>query len=112
MGLYYLYDNTTMAFGGVYEGPSVPSGYSDAGVAPTDGRMEWDGVSAWFLPDSAKADDERAWRNSELYDTDHYGMSDRTMSAAMTTYRQELRDMPALVGFPNTHTRPTRPAGE
>lgn len=112
MTVFYLYDNTTMKAAGVYEGDTVPSGYSDAGVPYDDGRMEWDGVSAWFLPDADKADDERAWRDDELLDTDLYGLSDRTMSAAMTTYRQDLRDMPAQAGFPNTHTRPTRPAGE
>lgn len=62
--------------------------------------------------DDRKAAEEREWRDRELADTDHYGLNDRTMSAAMTTYRQDLRDMPALAGFPNGHTRPTRPAGE
>ena len=62
--------------------------------------------------DTRKASEERSWRNSELQDTDFYGLSDKTMSAEMTTYRQDLRDMPAQQGFPNTHTRPTRPEGE
>jgi hypothetical protein len=62
--------------------------------------------------DNRKAADEREWRDAELKDTDHWAGSDRTMSAAMTTYRQELRDMPTLTGFPNSHTRPVRPAGE
>jgi hypothetical protein len=62
--------------------------------------------------DDRAAAEERAWRDAELKDTDHYGLSDRTMSAAMTTYRQNLRDMPADAGFPNSHTRPTRPNGE
>ncbi len=35
----------------------------------------------------------RAKRNKLLQDTDFYGMSDNTMSADMTTYRQELRDI-------------------
>ena len=62
--------------------------------------------------DAVKADIERRWRDAELADTDMYGLSDRTMSAAMSTYRQELRDMPDLTGFPNTHVRPGRPEGE
>ncbi len=32
-------------------------------------------------------------RNRLLAETDFHGMSDRTMSAEMTTYRQELRDL-------------------
>ena len=37
--------------------------------------------------------DLRAKRNQLLIDTDFHGMSDNTMSADMTTYRQELRDI-------------------
>ena len=42
--------------------------------------------------DQAMAD-LRAKRNELLQDTDFHGMSDNTMSADMTTYRQELRDI-------------------
>ena len=42
--------------------------------------------------DQAMAD-LRAKRNQLLQDTDFHGMSDNTMSADMTTYRQELRDI-------------------
>ncbi len=37
----------------------------------------------------------RADRNSRLAITDWHGLSDVTMSAAMTQYRQELRDITA-----------------
>ena len=37
--------------------------------------------------------DLRTKRNKLLQDTDFHGMSDNTMSADMTTYRQELRDI-------------------
>lgn len=37
----------------------------------------------------------RFWRNVKLRETDHYGLSDVTMSAEMTTYRQALRDLPS-----------------
>ena len=37
--------------------------------------------------------DLRSKRNQLLIDTDFHGMSDNTMSADMTTYRQELRDL-------------------
>ena len=49
----------------------------------------------------AAGEDDRALasmredRNSRLADTDWYGVSDLTMSADMTTYRQDLRDLPS-----------------
>ena len=68
-----------------------------------------DADEAAFVIEAAvtKIADERAWRDGELAATDYFGVSDQTMTAAMTTYRQELRDMPTLTGFPDTHTRPT-----
>ena len=52
---------------------------------------------------------ERAERDRLLKETDHYGLSDVTMSAEMTTYRQALRDVPQQDGFPSTITWPTKP---
>ena len=37
--------------------------------------------------------DLRFKRNAKLAETDFHGLSDNTMSAGMTTYRQELRDL-------------------
>jgi len=34
-------------------------------------------------------------RDKKLLETDYFGVSDRTMSDAMKTYRQNLRDIPA-----------------
>lgn len=64
--------------------------------------------AAWIAgADDRKAIEERVWRDKELVSTDQYALSDRTMSSEMSTYRQELRDMPDLADFPNTHTRPS-----
>ena len=52
---------------------------------------------------------ERSTRNELLKATDHYGLSDVTMSADMATYRQALRDVPQQEGFPGTITWPTKP---
>ena len=52
---------------------------------------------------------ERAERDRLLKETDHYGLSDVTMSSEMTTYRQALRDVPQQDGFPSTITWPTKP---
>ena len=49
----------------------------------------------------------RLKRTGLLMSTDHYGMSDMTMTAAMTTYRQALRNVPAQAGFPTTITWPS-----
>ena len=40
----------------------------------------------------------RAERTRLLADTDHLALSDQTLSAKMTTYRQELRDIPTAQG--------------
>ena len=52
---------------------------------------------------------ERATRDALLRATDHYGLSDVTMSEAMATYRQALRDVPQQEGFPSTITWPEKP---
>ena len=52
---------------------------------------------------------ERATRDELLKATDHYGLSDITMSEAMATYRQALRDVPQQDGFPGTINWPTKP---
>ena len=60
--------------------------------------------------ESAKlAKSERSKRDGLLKETDHFGLSDVTMSAEMTTYRQALRDVPQQAGFPQTITWPTKP---
>jgi len=43
----------------------------------------------------------RGKRNGLLEETDFYALSDVTMSDAMTTYRQDLRDLPATVDLTN-----------
>jgi len=54
----------------------------------------------------------RAKRNQLLQNTDFHGMSDNTMSADMTTYRQELRDITngiTTVEQANAVVFPTKP---
>ena len=61
--------------------------------------------------DKAMAD-LRSKRNQLLIDTDFHGMSDNTMSADMTTYRQELRDLTngvTTVEQANAVVFPTKP---
>ena len=61
--------------------------------------------------DEAMAD-LRLKRNQLLIDTDFHGMSDNTMSAEITTYRQELRDITngiTTVEQANAVVFPTKP---
>jgi len=61
--------------------------------------------------DNAMAD-LRAKRNQLLIDTDFHALSDNTMSAEMTTYRQELRDITegiTTVEQANAVVFPTKP---
>ena len=53
---------------------------------------------------------ERSKRDELLKVTDHYGLSDVTMSSEMATYRQALRNVPQQAGFPNNITWPTLPS--
>jgi len=56
--------------------------------------------------------DLRSKRNQLLQDTDFHGMSDNTMSADITTYRQELRDITegiTTVEQANAVVFPTKP---
>ncbi len=59
--------------------------------------------------DAAKAAEVRKERDRKLAETDWMALSDVTMSAEMTTYRQALRDITAQAGFPHSVTWPTKP---
>ena len=61
--------------------------------------------------DADKATANRATRDSKLAETDFYALSDVTMSAEMTTYRQALRDITAHSNWPNLEDAdwPTKP---
>ena len=61
--------------------------------------------------DNAMAEKVRTKRNTLLAETDWTGMSDVTMSAEMTTYRQALRDITDHANFPylNDADWPSKP---
>jgi len=58
---------------------------------------------------STLAASERSKRDELLKATDHYGLSDVTMTDAMKAYRKDLRDVPQQTDFPGTITWPTKP---
>lgn len=51
----------------------------------------------------------RIKRDELIAATDFYALSDVTMTTAMTTYRQALRDIPSQTGFPTAITWPKKP---
>ena len=51
--------------------------------------------------DAATATANRTKRDGLLADTDYFALTDVTMHAGMTTYRQALRDITAHVDFPH-----------
>ena len=69
--------------------------------------------AAWANAAPARALTElRDKRNRLLAETDFWGNSDMSMTDAMTTYRQALRDLPAgkdTVDKCNNATLPTKP---
>ena len=58
--------------------------------------------------DARTASTNRQIRNQLLAETDFYALGDVTMSNAMKTYRQALRDLPANEDWPNV-SFPDRP---
>lgn len=69
-----------------------------------------DQIDAKVAADNAGlASAARSQRDELLKATDHFGLSDVTMSDEMTAYRQSLRDVPQQADFPATITWPTKP---
>ena len=97
-----------------YTRPNTPA-YDSLTHRLTDGAFEQvDG--AWVLPYVVEQQSlEQAERNIRsrrdglLQETDWMALSDVTMSAEMTSYRQALRDITAQAGFPYEVTWPTKP---
>jgi len=61
--------------------------------------------------DAKTAEANRATRDSKLAETDFYALTDVTLTAEMTTYRQALRDITTHANWPNLNDDdwPTKP---
>lgn len=70
-------------------GTAIESGNSD------DFGVTWSQITAkqTALDNAAPMKELRRQRDAKLAETDFYALSDVTMSAAMSTYRQALRDI-------------------
>ena len=83
------------------------SQYTDGeGVVHTKAQQE---TAYQAKLDAGTAERVRTDRDSRLALTDFHGLTDNTMSAEMTTYRQALRDVPQQEGFPNEIDWPVEP---
>jgi hypothetical protein len=80
----------------------------------TDGNVvSWDASAVATkeveLLAAFKLDELRRERNAKLAETDHYGLSDLTMTDAMSTYRQALRDITDTYSSLDDVVWPTKP---
>ena len=76
----------------------------DKTVTVADQKTAYDAANTATLAAS-----ERSKRDLLLAETDHYGLSDVTMTDAMTAYRKALRDVPGQSKFPASITWPEKP---
>ena len=75
------------------------SDYTDEeGVAHTKAEQE---AAYQATLDAATAQANRATRDAKLAETDFYALTDVTLTAEMTTYRQALRDITTHANWPN-----------
>ena len=103
---------TTDANGNTVEAWSVVDKFSD--TTDADGAVTTKAEHETAYTARLVADKEtgiRTDRDSRIALTDWTGMSDVTMTADMTTYRQALRDITAHANFPDLETEdwPTSP---
>tara|TARA_A100001201_G_C4091809_1_gene202390 strand:+ start:190 stop:522 length:333 start_codon:yes stop_codon:yes gene_type:complete len=74
--------------------------------APTDAEIQ---AAATEYANTIPMRQLRRVRNKLLAETDWWAMSDRTMTAEQSAYRQALRDLPANTTDPVNPTWPTKP---
>ena len=92
----------------VAETPTLSEGQTMDWGAGSVIAGKWQRFTVRDKTDAEKMVEIRAKRNGILEETDYFALSDVTMSDAMTTYRQDLRDLPASVDVENP-VYPTKP---
>lgn len=113
MGTRY-YVNEDGAYIGGFAGVEPPVGAIEVPSAPEDYRQIWSGEEWLPLSGEALASDIRMYRDRLLRETDiYFAVSDYPISAerkaALSTYRQALRDIPEQEGFPDNVVWPIKP---
>jgi len=75
----------------------------------TDADVQQNEIDTNYYNQNVLPDEIRAERDRLLAETDYLALSDNTMSAEMTAYRQALRNITDQTGFPYSVTWPTKP---
>ena len=68
-----------------------------------------EGLAPYIYVPPATESQVRHERDYLIASTDVWALSDRTMTAEQTAYRQALRDITGQAGFPTNITWPTKP---
>ena len=93
--------------------PSVVNITGDIAYDASGNVVSWDAdavaTKQTELENAHKLNELRTERNKRIAETDHYGLSDQTMTDAMTTYRQALRDITDNATSLDDVTWPTKP---
>jgi hypothetical protein len=102
--IYELYSNVV----------SIRGDGSNAIAKDANGNtVEWDASAVTTKQNELQAAEDlrllRVERDKRLVDTDHYGLSDQTMTDAMSTYRQALRDITDTYTSLDDVVWPTKP---
>jgi len=107
----------TLAQYGVYRvQPTTPPEFNNRTHSLSQSVESLDGIwqQTWVakqLPESKAVSNQKAYRNQLLAETDFYALTDVTLTAEMTTYRQALRDITTHANWPNLNDDdwPTKP---
>ena len=104
LAIYELYSNVKSIYG---SGDNAVAKDADGNI------VNWDATAVATKEAELQAAEDlrllRIDRNKRLAETDHYGLSDQTMTDAMTTYRQALRDITDNATSLDDVTWPTKP---
>jgi hypothetical protein len=86
---------------------SPEEGTTVVSTSPSHRDAKWIN-NAWDYTEAMQKDARRE-RDGLIAETDVWALSDRTMTAEQTAYRQALRDITGQSGFPTNITWPTKP---
>ena len=93
--------------------PSVVNITGDIAYDANGNVVSWDAdavaTKETELLNVEKLNELRVERNRRLVETDHYGLSDQTMTSDMSTYRQALRDITKSATSLDDVTWPEKP---
>jgi hypothetical protein len=96
----------------IYEAGNQPDDLIEVTDLTGDANVgfTWDGTKFTAPPKPAMTEKQaRSLRNRLLKGTDYMGLTDFTATPEQLQYRQDLRDIPDQVGFPDAVVWPVKP---